>query len=307
MIVLLNPKAAGGAAERRWDTIRSQVQPKSAAMRTYVIETPERLQDVVAREVARGETEFVAAGGDGTVNGALNALLGAAGSKELPRVRLGAVGLGSSNDFHKPLGRRERIGGIPVSLRFADARPRDVGRLTVVGEGDVRVRHFLVSASVGFAARANRRFNRPGALLGRLKRASPRASIHAVVLRTLITWRNLPVTLRFDEDPKTRVSLTNLSVLLSPHIGGEWRCGDSREAGGFRIHLCRSLGRVGILRVLRDLRQGRVAGNPAVSVRGASYLSVDAARPLEVELDGEVLEGRGVRFDVLREALWVCP
>ena len=61
--------------------------------------------------------------GSGTVNGVLNAIL-AQGAD----VTLGAIGLGSSNDFHKPFAKDKRVGGAPVRLDASRAIRADVGR-----------------------------------------------------------------------------------------------------------------------------------------------------------------------------------
>lgn len=65
----------------------------------------------------------IAVGGDGTVNLLAQALLE---SVEWREISLGALGTGSSNDFHKP--RRKRFHGLPARL---DLRMR-VGRMWVL-------------------------------------------------------------------------------------------------------------------------------------------------------------------------------
>ncbi len=61
-------------------------------------------------------------GGDGTVHALVEALALAPRRPPLDHLTLGAVGLGSSNDFHKPVGRR--VGGVPVRLSPWRAAPR---------------------------------------------------------------------------------------------------------------------------------------------------------------------------------------
>ena len=69
----------------------------------------------------------IAGGGDGTVNAVLSALVTHAGAARLRRIKVGAVGLGSSNDFHKPFG--TTLAGIPCRLDRHRLRDHDIGRL----------------------------------------------------------------------------------------------------------------------------------------------------------------------------------
>ena len=118
-------------------------------------------------EVRKGVPVVLAAGGDGTVGAVASALLACPNAAH---VALGAVGLGSSNDFQKPFGVVHA--GVPLRIDVAGARPRDVGRALFSRNGEPPTeRAFLVSASLGVTARANALFNEGrGALLGFLKR-----------------------------------------------------------------------------------------------------------------------------------------
>ncbi len=104
MIVILNPKAGGGTALARWRRIEPRVRERIGEYTFTVAESEAMVEETVAEALERGEREFVAAGGDGMVNLVMSAILAAAPPGVLATVRLGAVGLGSSNDFHKPLG-----------------------------------------------------------------------------------------------------------------------------------------------------------------------------------------------------------
>ncbi len=81
----------------------------------------------VREAVAKGERAFIAAGGDGTVNLLLNAVMELGSG--VTDIRIGAVGLGSSNDFHKPHGPDSVIAGVPVRVDCNSARPCDVIRI----------------------------------------------------------------------------------------------------------------------------------------------------------------------------------
>ena len=92
----------------------------------------DQLQGWVSGKIAEGARNFVAAGGDGTMNLALNALLnapGRAGIASPEELRFGAVGLGSSNDFQKPYVSDGRVeaGGIHCRLDFDRATAHDIG------------------------------------------------------------------------------------------------------------------------------------------------------------------------------------
>src|SRR5437016_2873987 len=92
-LVVLNPNAHGGRARQLWHRI-TRPAGWTVVDRDY--------SGAVSSAVHNGERSFVAAGGDGTVNALLNAIVACENRPPLEEFTLGAVGLGSSNDFHKP-------------------------------------------------------------------------------------------------------------------------------------------------------------------------------------------------------------
>ena len=103
-LVALNPRAGGGRAGERWQRVRPSLSGRYACQQVS-LDADGRWVSIVERAVTDGVRLFFAAGGDGTVNLLLNALRRTRGQVPLERLVLGAVGLGSSNDFHKPIGR----------------------------------------------------------------------------------------------------------------------------------------------------------------------------------------------------------
>lgn len=309
MLVLLNPRAGGGRAAERWSRVEAVVR---AADRTCDVVTPAAPSGavVVVRDaLARGERRFVAAGGDGTVNLLLWALAVEAGPR-LGEVTLGAVGLGSSNDFHKPVGARGLVAGVPCRLDFAHARSADVCRLRVrSAEGGVRARPWMINASIGATADGNHYYNTgTGRVLRALRRRSMDAALGWAAARAVAGNRPRPFTLALDDGPRFTLALRNLGVVKNPHFSGALRY-DSPLApadGAFFVHAVCAVGACRLWATLAALARGRFMGRPGTLSWRVRRLTVVSRRPFAVEADGEVLLATAAGFSVRPAALRVC-
>jgi len=265
--------------------------------------------EVIRAALARGESEFVAAGGDGTVN-LLASTLAAVAPRDLERLALGAVGLGSSNDFHKPRAPRGLVAGIPTRLDFAHASLRDVcGLVTTDDRGRVCLRYFLVNASIGITAEANWRFNHPGRWLAFLKRTSTGAAITWAALSTLLRAEPLLARVGLDGAAPERVALHNLGVVKCPHFAGGLHYDSPFEptSGRLCVHQLRAMPLLPLLRIFSGLSRGRFAGRRGTASGQARRVTVSADRPFAVEGDGEVVRAVRAEFFVLPQRLKVCP
>lgn len=93
--------------------------------------------------IKAGITRFVAAGGDGTLNGVVNALLKK--KKRARKVSLGVMPLGTANDF-------ARGAGIPLDDLTAALYLAATGEATPIDVGEVNGDYFVNVASGGFGA-----------------------------------------------------------------------------------------------------------------------------------------------------------
>ena len=139
---------------------------------------------VIAAGTAAGHDAIVVAGGDGTVNLALNVIMDPATDRpRAPRVALGAIGLGSSNDFHKPIAPERDLAGAPARVDVEGATVVDVGKATIQLPGEGRlVRYFLLNASMGMVADGNNAFNTSRGLV-KLDQVAQRGLGHCGVRR----------------------------------------------------------------------------------------------------------------------------
>ncbi|MFQ5798709.1 MAG: diacylglycerol/lipid kinase family protein [Bacteroidota bacterium] len=309
MVAIINPSAGGGKALQKWNRSELSLREYLGSMTTRVVEGRADVMELVARMISEGETRFIAAGGDGTVNLLLESIMEYASPDVRPNVKLGAVGIGSSNDFQKPSSQGEKIDGIPCRINFDSTVLRDVGVLVYEDdEGDLHRRYWIVNASVGVTAEANLFFNRYIRVMNCLKQSVTNAAILYAALHTLATYRNREMTIHLEDEQSIQTCVTNLGVVKSPHFSGNF-CYDSpfeHDSGRFYVHLCENMPMLTTLLTLRALSRRKFSGLPLTRSWRSRWLTVRSDQPFAVEFDGEVTTTRCASFSVIQKGLQVC-
>lgn len=308
MIIIMNSMAGAGTAAAKWRRIEAEVEDVIGSFTLISEPDVARVEEKIAAALRNGEREFIAAGGDGTVNLVMNSILKWAPRGRLEQIKLGAIGLGSSNDFHKPLAGDRLIRGVPVKLDFRYTIRHDICLLTYRDVADsLRSRRWFINASVGTTAEANRFFNDPSGLLRRLKRF-PALAIAYAALRTIFRFRGHEMAITLDERETIRGRVNNLGIVKNPHFTGGLAY-DSPYAPGdgyVHVHLLRNLGVTRLLVALARLARAKFSGLPNALSWRVTRLRIEAERPFAVEGDGEVILARRAYFSVLPDLLQVC-
>jgi diacylglycerol kinase family enzyme len=308
MLALVNPHAGGGKGLVRWERVRDAVAERVGGTATVLPTNAAEAREAVRRALWDGERDFIAAGGDGTVNLVVNTLLAHVTVAERQRLRLGAVGLGSSNDFHKPHRADGWIGRIPVRLRFDRIVAHDVGRLRyLLPDGEWRCRRFILNASIGVTAEGNRRFN-DDPTVARVKRLHPDLGMAWAALAALFDGGPWPMRVATDDRPPVTERVTNLGIVKNPHFTGMLRYDTPYEPGSgvFDVHLLGNVSRAARVRAIVGLCCGRFAGRRGTASWHARRLSVAADAPFAVEGDGEITITTHAEFSLDPQALAVC-
>lgn len=313
MLVVVNPTSGGSRAATAWPDVLDALR----ALRpdVEVVAPPDAVSaaEAVRSAAAYGHDAVVMAGGDGSVNLGLNALLDpSTGRAMYPAVALGAIGLGSSNDVHKPFDAHGTLAGRPARVDVAGKRAVDVGRATMLlPDGSREVRHFLLNASMGLVADGNHAFNTATGVLARLKEINSDVAIAATALRTVARSRPLRVEIRSDANPgptDAALEITNLAICKSVHFAGDMRydTGVTADDGAFDVNLWRPAPRLQVLGLIAGLYRGRFSSSPLADCRRASWIEVRPDRPVPLETDGEITVVESARLEVLPRAIEVC-
>ena len=288
--VLVNPASGRGRVTRSEASVLSGLGSRGDHVVAIEGDSAEHADQLVRQAVADGMDILVAVGGDGTVNLALQAVVGT-------DIALGILPLGTGNDAAAAVGIPTDPGAAVQTVLTGEARTFDVGH---VESADGTRRHFLCVLSCGFDSMVNERANRmtrPAgdsryilAMLAELRRFQP-IPYRAVIDGTLV------------EDDGMVVSLAN-----GPTFGGGMRVAPAADLhdGKLTMIWVHRMSRTRLLRLFPSIDSGSHVKYPQVEQRqvGAMHLEgagqvayADGERVGHLPVDVTTLPG-GVRIIV---------
>jgi len=302
MVIVLNTTACGGQALHKWNQVKDHFSDSEI---TILFTNENVFATRLHESIKNGETQFVAAGGDGTINHLLNSLIRIATPDQLKNITIGAIGIGSSNDFHKPF--YSKIEEIPVCVDFQNAYYRDVGFITCDSDKGKVEKYFLINASVGITAEANNLFNTPNSILRNLKRISTKSVILYSAIKTLMNYKNLFAKIYIDGNCFD-TSITNLGITKNSHFSGDF-CYDSPvdyTSGKFDVHLAGDMNKFDILKLMHALTHKKFSKLNKTRSWNVESVTVNSVRKFIVEYDGEIVLTKEAKFRVLNQAVRIC-
>ncbi|MBN1222607.1 MAG: hypothetical protein JXB23_05130 [Candidatus Aminicenantes bacterium] len=310
MIILLNTYANGKTGLRKWGELKAGLENEYLGRDYSLIDCFDEFHHVFQREIDRGERFFIAAGGDGTVNFLLNQMMAFRESRSgREEMILGAIGLGSSNDFHKSFAESSHTHGKPpVRLNSRKAAPHNVGLIEYQDRDCVwKRKYFIVNCSVGLVAQANLFFNSSDKIVNRLKSRWVDGAIWYAALQTLFKAKNVPAQIVVNGE-SMETQITSLSAFINPNVSGNF-CYDMKitpQSNFMGVALCEAMGIPRRVKTLLSLAKGKFVGLPQTRIWRAHEVELFPASPLALEMDGEVTLAGRIRIKLLRNELRVC-
>lgn len=308
MLICLNLNANAKTAQKKWSYFKNFLDEKKIRYELVETRNLEELQESLDKLNHRFEY-LIAAGGDGTVNGLISFVL----SHQLPH-RIGAIGLGSSNDFHKPMKKNLLYKGIPFLLPgFFSSELWDAGVASFKqGPSDLR-KYFSINSSIGLTADGNSFFNSKDKALNFLKRQNVELGNIYTMIHLLKNYSPKEFHLVFEdqlrgENVDKKFILSNLGILKKTNVSGGMRYDTfvSKDDGLFDIVGCEDMDRFELLKVITNLYRGKFLNANKTFYHQTKSIKIKSFSPFNFETDGEVYETSEVEISVLPKKLRVC-
>lgn len=289
VILISNPNAGRGGERREREVERFRQHLKSRGIEVEVVLTtgPNDAARLAARVADEGAREVIVSGGDGTVNEALQGLVGR-------NVRLGIWPRGTANVLARELKIPLNLTGAAEVIARGHVSTAYVGCATIESTGEKR--YFFLMAGVGLDASVVQ-YVHPG-----LKRLVGEVAFWYAGLGHLAHWN--PVSFKVEVDGES-FPATFAAIGNAPHYGGNLGITPRATLGQpeFEVCIVDSHSRLRYLYLLSHAMRG--SGVP-VAARGARFVRttrIRAAGEALVQVDGELIGSLPMTFEVAPDSI----
>jgi diacylglycerol kinase (ATP) len=313
-LAIINPAAGGGRCRELVGAAVARLRAAGIALETVETRAAGDATRIARDAYGNGVRKFLAVGGDGTSYEIVNGLFpesslqfAALSSREGPApedrqiATLGFLPLGTGNSFLRDFSDPKASDrGLEHALRAIEAqrsRPCDVLRLKHKA-GEL---YYINIASVGFAADVaalrHRRFLHFG-----------HAGYLAAILLSLARLKRRPFPVRVDGECEfDRRRCLFLTFNNSKFTGGTMMIAPDARTDDGLIEYVRwgPIGRLGLIRNLPTLYDGTHTRHPMAERHAVHRAEFQLNEPVDVMVDGEVMQLQCEAIDVLQEALRV--
>jgi len=289
-ILISNPKTGryGARRLRPIQDVASQLRSLGIEVDLKLTSAPGHASEIAERAALNGSTDVIVAGGDGTIN---EAIQGLAGSK----ARLAIIPRGTANVLAREL--KLPLNDEEATMVAARGNTRRIHLGVAIDEPTGAKRLFVLMAGIGLDASVVRRVH------PRLKKRIGKGAFWISGLSHLADWKPAPFMLEIEGQKYTG---TFAAIGKAAHYGGDLLItpGARLEEPEFEICIIDTLSRLHYLRLLSyAVRTGMPRDKPGV--RFVKAANVKAMGDAPVQIDGELLGQLPMRFEIASESLEV--
>jgi diacylglycerol kinase (ATP) len=286
-LLIVNPAAGSDRGAELAGTLQRRLSERFGDVAIVLTAGEGDARDAAREAAHRAVDHLFVAGGDGTLNEALNGVCEVAHGLEA--VTFGVVPLGTGNDFATAL-------GIPEDLDAAlEVLGADRGRSVDVGV--MNGHHFINVSAGGFIAEVSEAVSSP------LKTIAGKLAY--LIGGAQVLMRHEPVYARYCVGGATRtLAIETFAVCNSRLVGGGRLIAPDAvlDDGELDVCLIEDMSNVEFVGLLRRVSNGEHLADERVHYFRASTLDIEFERRVKVNVDGQVVETDRCRYAVLPRA-----
>jgi diacylglycerol kinase (ATP) len=290
-LILVNPAAGGGRAGAVLPRMQALVASQGVPAEFLLTKSAEDLEARAREAVAHGRGLLLAMGGDGTLQGLVNATAGA-------DVVLGVLPAGGGNDFAAALGMPEDPLVAVQTILHGETRWVDLIRARTA---DGRERLYVGGGGLGLDAEAARHAG------GEYRKLRGRLRYVAAALRALRGFTAVGLRAEFpdSEHPAIETKVLLAGVSNTPTYGAGLRLVPDAniEDGWLDVALVEDLSFLQVLRLVPRLLLSGDLQTPGMQRMRAKRVRLITERPCAFHGDGEILGPAPVEIEVVPRAV----
>jgi YegS/Rv2252/BmrU family lipid kinase len=247
----------------------------------------------------------VVAGGDGTLNEAVNGFFTDDGAAINADAVLGMLPSGTGGDFRRTAGLPSDPKHLAAVIAANHTRTIDIGRIAYDDES-TPPRQFINIADCGVGGEVVARVNRSGNKAGGVRGT---AVFLGISVRALMSFGQRSVRITLDGSPLT-VETQNVIIANGNYFGGGMRIAPDADLadGLFDVIILPALGRLRTLTAMPSVYRGTHIRQPGVVVTRARKVRVEPLddRPLLFDIEGEQIGRAPATLTCIPAALRFC-
>ena len=284
--VILNPHAGCGKGERDKSQIIKVLNNSGLTYQFYVSEYAGHTVAIAKELAQKGVTNFIVAGGDGSLNEAVNGIFNAKLEHD-EKIIVGVIPVGTGNDWIKTFGIPDDYKKAVDTIIQGNHVIQDVGEITNHSKPDEK-RIFVNITGFGFDAMVAGRAN--------MLKNKGLSGLRVYIQSFIWSYRNFKSgqTIFDIDNEKIKVNLFSASIGIGKFNGGGFmQVPDANPLKGiFHVTIIRKMSVWGILKNFKGLYDGSFIKDHRVSTHAGKTIHIRALGPLPCEADGESL-GKG--------------
>lgn len=279
--LIVNPSAGRGTGRRLAPEVRERLRQTGTECEIQFTSGPGEMRALVAAALRDGADCVAVAGGDGSVNEAVNGYAGVARENQA----LAVIPLGTGNDFAKML-------GVGNDWRHACERiARGIRRRVDAGRCNGHV--FANGIGAGFDAQVALEANGLRWLRG--------DAVYGLALAHTLLLRYATPNARVVHDGGViEGRITMLAAANGTTYGGAFRIAPHADIadGMLDLMVAEQLSRIGIVGFIPHVLRGTHVGRRGVTMVRTRRIVVETDEPLVVHADGEIIDRAARRLEV---------
>ena len=293
--LICNVRSGRGGVGKSLPEVERLLTERGLEYEVFRTERRWHARDLARKALDSGSRFVVAMGGDGTVHEVVNGML-EDDKPVVPDAVLGVIAAGSGSDFIKTFGIPAKPLHAVAHLDGPDHFPIDIGKATLMKDGEEVVRYFPNIAEVGIGAAVVARAEKLPRWLG------PTMYLVAFWL-TIRKHRFADVKVDL-VDRTYEGKMNNMVVANGQFFGGGMKIAPKAAPtdGLFDIQIEHARKRDAIA-LMPKVFKGQHLPHPQIFEAKRVKCSITCDRPLLVEADGELLGTTPASFEIIRDAI----